>query len=199
PLRTAVDGLVVRVCLALPRAAASLDDDAARTLLDRIAEVDDSLAVLADAAHTSRWTTALLDLLSSPTLHGLLEGRLTRLLSDAGHLHDLPARMSRAVSPGVPPARAAAWLDGFLSPGILVLLHDTPLLRLLDTWLTSLPPDSFTTTLPLLRRVFAAHSPPERQALTTRLTHLTTPDPSPTALHHPRATQATTTALLILT
>ncbi|GAA2727142.1 DUF5682 family protein [Actinocorallia aurantiaca] len=199
PLRTVVDGLVIRICLGLPRAAASLDDGAARDLLQRLDTVHETLALLDEPPHTARWLDALTSLADSPSLHGLLEGRLTRVLHDAGRLADLPARMSRAVSPGTPPARTAAWLEGLLSDGALLLIHDTALLTLLDSWLTALPPDAFTAVLPLLRRTFGSHTPPERRTLAARLHNLTAPAPLPAEdLDLARAAPAVTTVLSFL-
>src|SRR5690606_37724871 len=109
PLRTVVDGLVVRICVGLPPAITGLDDDAAREFLGHVDAVHAALSLLADEGHVGRWRRTLEGLVARPeSLHGLIEGRLTRLLLDAGRLRDVPDRMARAVSAGVPPARAAA-------------------------------------------------------------------------------------------
>ncbi|MBC6460409.1 DUF5682 family protein [Actinomadura sp. HBU206391] len=189
PLRTVVDGLVVRVCVGLPPTVSGIDDDAARTLLGHIDGVHAALALLDDAAHIARWQDTLAGLIDRPGLHGLIEGRLTRLLLDAGLLEDTPAggtaphapreelgrvtdRMARAVSVGESPARAAAWIEGFLAGGGLVLVHDEPLLRLVDGWIAGLSPEWFTDVLPLLRRTFADFESPERRAIGERVRHL---------------------------
>lgn len=185
-LRTVVDGMVVRICVGLPPAAHGLDDDAARELLDHVNAVHESLALLepepgdgsgAQAGegpgHMARWQAALADLLDRPGLHGLVEGRLTRLLHDAGALQDAPGRMARAISVGVEPSRAAAWIEGFLSGDGLLLVHDETLLRLVDGWLAGLAADSFTTVLPLLRRTFSRFGAPERRAIGERARALT--------------------------
>ncbi|WP_222870109.1 DUF5682 family protein [Actinomadura decatromicini] len=170
PLRTVVDGLIVRVCVGLPPAVTNLDDDAAREFLTHIDAVHGALALLGDDGHTERWRRTLEGLLARPdTLHGLIEGRLTRLLLDAGRLDDVPDRMARAVSVGAAPARAAAWVEGFLSGGALLLVHDDDLLRLVDQWVSGLPADSFTDVLPLLRRTFGAYAAAERRAIGERL------------------------------
>ncbi|MFA1538983.1 DUF5682 family protein [Actinomadura monticuli] len=170
PLRTVVDGLVVRVCVGLPPAITGLDDDAAREFLAHVDAVHGALSLLADEGHLERWRRTLEGLLARPdALHGLIEGRLTRLLLDAGRLGDVPARMARAVSAGAPPDRAAAWVEGFLSGGALLLLHDEPLLRLVDAWIATLPAGSFTDVLPLLRRTFGAYPAAERRAMGERL------------------------------
>jgi hypothetical protein len=187
PLRTVVDGLVVRICVGLPPAASGLDDDAARDLLRHVDAVHESLALLASvpapsaapadrdaqaAGHVARWQGALVGLLDRPGLHGLVDGRLTRLLHDAGLLDDVADRMARAVSVGHvghEPARAAAWIEGFLSGGGLVLVHDEALLRLVDGWIAGLPAEAFTDVLPLLRRTFGRYAAPERRAIGERV------------------------------
>jgi hypothetical protein len=102
-------------------------------------------------------------------LHGLIEGRLTRILLDSGELDDAGDRMSRAMSRGQAPARAAAWVEGFLAGGGLLLVHDPRLLALVDGWLTGLSGEQFTDVLPLLRRTFGAFAAPERRAIGERV------------------------------
>ncbi|GAB3972482.1 hypothetical protein GCM10029978_049680 [Actinoallomurus acanthiterrae] len=208
PLRTVVDGLVVRICVGLPKEVSGLDDDAARTLLDRVDEVHDAIALLGDGEHTARWHGTLASLLDRPGLSGLIEGRLTRLLLDAGPPgeEDGPAgrvgdRMARAVSVGESPARAAAWIEGFLSGGGLILVHDDRLLRLVDDWISGLPADSFTDVLPLLRRTFATFEAPERRSIGERVARIATasaPDADDEPLDLVRAAPAVRTVLDIL-
>ncbi|TDD79354.1 DUF5682 family protein [Actinomadura rubrisoli] len=202
PLRTVVDGLVVRICVGLPPAVSGLDDDAARDYLGHIDDVHGALSLLGHEGHIERWRRTLENLIARPdNLHGLLEGRLTRLLLDAGRLHDVPARMARAVSIGAPPDRAAAWVEGFLSGGGLVLTHDEALLRLVDDWISDLPGDSFTDVLPLLRRTFGAYAAAERRSIgeqVRRLDNASTPRPTTDTLDAARAAPAAETALTIL-
>ncbi|XVQ08654.1 DUF5682 family protein [Spirillospora sp. CA-255316] len=175
PLRTVVDGLVVRICVGLPTAVAGLDDDAARELLGQVDAVHGALSLLDDAAHTERWRRALEGVVDRRDLHGLLEGRLTRLLLDAGRLPDVADRMARSVSVGAAPERAAAWVEGFLSGGGLILVHDDDLLRLVDDWIAGLPGESFTDVLPLLRRTFGGYAAAERRTIGERVRHLEAP------------------------
>src|SRR5690606_6187987 len=116
PLRTVVDGLVVRICVGLPPAITGLDDGAAREFLGHVDAVHAALSLLADEGHVERWRRTLEGLVARPeSLHGLIEGRLTRLLPDAGRLRDGPDRLARAGSAGGPPARAAARVGGVRS------------------------------------------------------------------------------------
>ncbi|MEO5877390.1 MAG: DUF5682 family protein, partial [Streptosporangiaceae bacterium] len=204
PLRTVVDGLVVRICVGLPPAVTGLDDDAARELLKHIDSMNEALALLEEAGHVRRWQDTLASLIDRPSLHGLIEGRLSRLLRDAGRLgdlQDLDDRMARAVSVGRPPARAAAWIEGFLSGGGLVLVHDEGLLRLVDGWVAGLSAESFTAVLPLLRRAFSEFESPERRSIGARVKHLGAAAPAPAGepdLDLDRAAPAVATVLTIL-
>ncbi|MFF9521444.1 DUF5682 family protein [Streptomyces achromogenes] len=115
-----------------------------------------------------RWRGVLRALSLRDTAPGVIRGRAVRLLLDDGALPPGEAArlMGLALSPGTPPAAAAAWIEGFAGGGGgLLLVHDERLLGLLDTWLTGVPADAFTDVLPLLRRTFAAYEPGLRRTL----------------------------------
>ncbi|MER7501564.1 DUF5682 family protein [Nonomuraea pusilla] len=120
-------------------------------------------------AGRERWVATLRGLCDRQDLHGLVEGRLTRILLDDGELDDAADRLSRATSRGQGPARVAAWVEGFLSGGGLLLVHDQRLLGLVDRWLTGLTGEEFTLALPLMRRTFAGFAAPERRAIGERV------------------------------
>ncbi|MFB9678856.1 DUF5682 family protein [Streptosporangium vulgare] len=151
-----------------------------------------------------RWLVALRGASGRADLHGLIEGRLTRILLDAADLDtaEVGRRMSRAMSAGHPPARAAAWIEGFLSGGGLLLVHDPRLLGLVDEWLTGLAPETFVDVLPLLRRTFGAFAAPERRSIGARVRSLGagTGGPAPDAedFDDERAAAAVRTVLTIL-
>ncbi|WP_030259472.1 MULTISPECIES: DUF5682 family protein [Streptomyces] len=88
---------------------------------------------------------------------GLLRGRAVRLLLDDGRLDTEEAgrRLRLVLSTAGAPADAAGWVEGFLTGGGALLLHDPRLLALLDEWLTAVSGEVFTDVLPLLRRTFA--------------------------------------------
>ncbi|MFH9659339.1 DUF5682 family protein [Streptomyces sp. NPDC017248] len=115
-----------------------------------------------------RWRGVLRVLSLRDTAPGVIRGRAVRLLLDDGALRPEEAArlMGLALSPGTPPAAAAAWVEGFAGGGGgLLLVHDERLLGLLDTWLTGVPADAFTDVLPLLRRTFTAYEPGVRRTL----------------------------------
>ena len=128
-----------------PAAVAALDDDAAAAQM-RDAHRRACTRPLAAARRRRgadrgvarrRWSGSA----ARDDLHGLLAGRLTRLLLDAGRLDadEVGRRMGLVLTVGVPPARAAAWVEGFLAGGGLLLVHDDALLALVDGWLAGDP------------------------------------------------------------
>ncbi|MFC5829288.1 DUF5682 family protein [Nonomuraea insulae] len=173
-LAVIVRSMLERICVGLPVAVTGLDDDAAADLLKHVDAVHSAVALLSDDAGEetsprSRWMVTLRGISDRQDLHGLIEGRLTRILLDSGELDDAGDRMSRAMSRGQAPARAAAWVEGFLAGGGLLLVHDPRLLGLVDGWLTGLSREQFTDVLPLLRRTFGGYAAPERRAIGERL------------------------------
>ena len=155
--------MITRICTGLPGAVVSLDEDAARTMRDRIDAVHAATGLLADEVSRARWLAALTRLNGPP----LISGRVTRLLLDATEItiDEAAQRMTRELSAGAPASAAAGWAEGFLSGSGLLLVHDQRLLQLTDTWLAGLDADTFQAVLPALRRTFGAFAPPERRAI----------------------------------
>jgi Family of unknown function (DUF5682) len=170
-LATVTASLLGRVCAGLPSAAGALSDDAAKELRDRIDGVHAAVGLLEDEEMRARWLAALESVVGRADLHGLLAGRLTRLLLDAGRVDGAEARrrLRLPLTVGTAPAHAAAWVEGFLSGGGLLLVHDDALLKLLDDWLADIPAGAFDDVLPLLRRTFGAFDAGERRAIGERV------------------------------
>jgi hypothetical protein len=162
-----VDGLVARVCIGLPGACASLNDDAAAAMFANLVSVHGAIGLLENDAHTRDWQAVLARLAGQQGLHGLVAGRCVRLLLDAEALsHEEAARrMSLALSAAGEPTHAAAWIEGFLKGSGLLLLHDEGLWRVLDEWVTLLKGETFVQLLPLLRRTFSTFHTAERRQM----------------------------------
>ncbi|MYZ38514.1 MULTISPECIES: DUF5682 family protein, partial [unclassified Streptomyces] len=164
-------GLAERICVGLPPACAGLDADGAAEMRGHLDSVHTAVGLLPDGRDLGgRWAAVLRKLAERDTVAGVIRGRAARLLLDDGRLaEDDAARfMGLALSPGTPPADAAAWIEGFVggaSGGGMLLIHDERLLGLVDGWLTGVPADSFTDVLPLLRRTFSAYEPGVRRTL----------------------------------
>lgn len=166
-LRKVADTLVVRIALGFPQACTGLDEDGAQKMRARLDNTHHAVGLLDDPAASQEWYRAMHLVADRQGMTGLLAGRAVRLLYDASRIdgEELGRRMGLALTPGVPPAEAAAWLDGVLSGGAMLLIHDPVLLGLLDRWIASIPADSFTDVLPLLRRTFSNFEGPERRKI----------------------------------
>ncbi|MFI2909513.1 DUF5682 family protein [Streptomyces sp. PDY-4] len=169
-------GLAERVFVGLPPACAALDADAAEEMRCHVDAVHGAVGLLGDASAPghgrlrARWQSVLRTLSARDTVPGVIRGRSVRLLLDDGELAQEEAArlMGLVLSPGTPPADAAAWIEGFVgggSGGGLLLVHDERLLALVDAWLTGVPAEAFTDVLPLLRRTFSAYEPGVRRTL----------------------------------
>jgi hypothetical protein len=169
-------GLAERVFVGLPPACAALDADGAEEMRRHVDAVHGAVGLLGDAPAAgqghlrARWQSVLRVLCGRDTVPGVIRGRAVRLLLDDGELAQEEAArlMGLVLSPGTPPADAAAWIEGFVgggSGGGMLLVHDERLLGLVDAWLTGVPAEAFTDVLPLLRRTFSAYEPGVRRTL----------------------------------
>lgn len=166
-----IRGLAARICVGLPAACASLDDEAARRMFERLVGVHAALGLIQDEELTGEWHAALASLSSQDGLHGLVAGRSVRLLLDAGVVAGEQAaeHLSQALSAAVEPGHSAAWCEGFLKGSGLLLAHDAVLLQILDEWLCRLNPQHFLHQLPILRRTFASFHAPELREIGERV------------------------------
>ena len=176
-LRAVFDGLVVRVFAGVVTACRSLDDAAAAAMVERLAGVQAALALVDHPARRAEWPAVLTVVAERGDVHGLVQGRATRLLHDGGTWNRalVGARLSRALSVGTAPAVGAAFVEGFLAGSGTVLVHDSELLDVIDGWVSSLAPDAFVVTAPLLRRTFGAFEPGERRQLGLLIAHQAAP------------------------
>jgi hypothetical protein len=184
-LSAVIDALSARVCAGLPAAVTSLADDAAAQLRAVVDRMHGALALHGRDERGrnayERWIGALTALARRRDVHGLLLGRVVRLLADAGVLPmpEAARRFAAHLSIGIPAPGKAAWAEGFLSGGGLLLVHDRDLLGVLDDWVATLAGQDFTDVLPLLRRTFGEYSPPERANIAAAVRQLAGGAPGP--------------------
>ena len=166
-LTEVIDGLAVRICAGLAPACSSLDDDAAGAMAERLTATQAALSLVDHPARRSLWPSVLAQVADVGTVHGLVRGRMARLLVDTEHWtsDDAGRRLSRALSGGTPPLAGAAFVEGFLAGSGTVLLHDATLLGLVDRWLAALSGTAFTDVVPLLRRTFGGFDVGERRRI----------------------------------
>jgi hypothetical protein len=206
-LTAVVGALTIRICAALPAAVGSLSDEAAALLRDRVDAMHAALTLhvqaVAGEPARDRWIAALLPLLDRRDVHGLLLGRIARLLLDAGVLapDDAARRFAAHLSVGASVADKAAWAEGFLAGSGLLLIHDRDLLTILDQWVAGLSPRDFLDVLPLLRRTFSAYTAPECANLAAAVRQLATggrPEATGAPVDEARAGGALRTVAMIL-
>ena len=165
-VRQVVDELMARVCIGLPSACSSLNDDAAQQFFEHLNLVQNTVGILQDDSHTHAWTQTLEQISSQDGVHSLIRGRACRFLFDRSYAESDTARqMGLVLSPGIPTAQAAAWIQGFLHGSGLALLHNPMLWQLVNQWVMSLSSDQFVSVLPLLRRTFSTFPSGERRQI----------------------------------
>ena len=167
PILAIFDGLFERVVIGLPGACASLDDDAAERMANAIGKVQESITLLDRPEAKSIWLDALAVVAERDLAAPLVRGLAARVLHEQRRLdmERLLTLASRSLSRAVPPAEAAAWIEGLLRGSAALLLHARDLWSVLDAWLAALDPTLFEEMLPPLRRAFASFAPPERRSM----------------------------------
>ncbi len=160
-----VGALVARASAGIVPACASLDDDAARAMTGHVSAATSALAMLSEERWRDDWFDALGRVSHMAGLHGLLAGRVVRILLDAGRLgrEDASARLSVALSPTGDAAGGAGFVEGLLGTSAMLLVHDRELLGLVDDWVGGVGGEAFDEVLPLLRRTFSLFEPGERR------------------------------------
>ena len=163
-LQEVIDLMIPRICVALPNACVSLDEEASRNLFEKILLTNRSVSLLEQAEHHERWNDLLLTVSQMYQVHSILTGACTRMLFDKGIIDTNAAatQMHYALSRGNDSAKAAHWVEGFLHGSGLLLIHHPGLWNILDEWVVELKPEIFQDILPLLRRTFAEFSGAER-------------------------------------
>lgn len=169
-----IDGLFERVVINLPGACASLDDDAAGSMVNSIDQVQESVQLLNRDEQRAEWARTLWRLMERESIHGLVRGRCCRLLLEQNVLDEveLQRQTGLALSPAIEARQAAAWIEGMLHGSGLVLLHQDGLWRALDGWIRELSTETFELLLPILRRAFSGFQAPERRKMGEKIRHL---------------------------
>lgn len=162
-----VDSMISRICVSLPSACTSVNEDAAEHLLDLFGQMTNAVNLLQQAEITQLWQQTVAIVSGGKNTSPVIAGYATRLMSDYKLLtgEDLVKAFWYAMSSSTTPGTAAAWLEGFLKGSGTILLIDNDLWMVVNNWVDQLDADSFVHVLPLLRRTFAHFSNPERRKL----------------------------------
>lgn len=165
------DSLLTRICIGLVLACNSLDEEAAEKMAHRIGAVHAAVKLVDAPERHGDWLPTVSTLANAESVHHRVRGLAARILEGENYDSDTELRMSQALSRGVPPEAASAWLEGFLTGSGMILVHDDKLLRLLDDWVCELTEEHFILVLPLVRRAFANFPAPERRMIGERVKH----------------------------
>lgn len=174
-----IDALFERTIIGLPGACASLDTDAAQSMIMSIDHVQESISLLNRDDQRQQWQGVLRYLVGREGVHGLVRGRCCRLLLEQKAIdeQELQRLAQLALSPANPASQAAAWIEGTLYGSGLLLLHQDSLWLALDRWLSELSADTFVVLLPILRRAFSGFHSPERRAMGEKVRRLRSTTP----------------------
>jgi hypothetical protein len=166
-----VGGMATEVIVGLQHGCRDLDAEATAKMLVAMRAFDGAVALLEDRQHLEGWRMALGKLVDDMRVAAFLRGYAVRRLYDSSVVivEDVARHLSLALSPAVPAATAADWLEGFLSESSQLLLHDSVLLGLIDDWLLELEEAAFVELLPALRRAMGGLDLMERRRLFEQL------------------------------
>ncbi|NOQ37183.1 MAG: hypothetical protein GQ569_15040 [Methylococcaceae bacterium] len=170
-LQALVDSMIIRICNGLANACLQLNEDAAYEMIEAIDKTHAAIAAINDEEPRNRWIEALNQVTEHGSCPPLLTGRCTRLLYDLGQrkIEDLHHAFALATSAANEVTDTAAWLEGLLYQGAILLLHDDAFFKQLDDWLQDLEEDDFMRILPLLRRVMTSFNQHELKQLGERV------------------------------
>jgi hypothetical protein len=125
------------------------------------------VALAQPLADKAGWLTEARGLMSSTVVHPATSGLATGLLYLAEELSEseVAREVGLRLSLAVEPEAGASWLEGFLRVNALVLVKNREVVRALDAFLSSVDPERFRQTLPVLRRALGVLGPTERRYL----------------------------------
>lgn len=161
------ESMITRICVSLPAACTSIDEEAAAALLNLLMQMNDAVSLLQKEEITTEWQQTLNTITKSNNTSPVIAGYSLRLLADHKIItgDELVNAFHYAMSTATAPAIAAAWLEGFLKGSGTLLLIDNELWQVVNTWVEQLDDDIFIQVLPLLRRTFSGFTKPERRKL----------------------------------
>jgi Family of unknown function (DUF5682) len=160
-------GLIPRMLVGLLPGATGIDANAGRAMYLKLVAVNHALNNLGSSSYQRDWLDALARVADAEPANAIIRGYASRLLYDAGRLKSEQLETSFSLSLSLPSAavEAALWIEGLLSGGGTVLVHDDGLRNIIDRWLAAISPEHFIDVLPLLRRSFAQFSHAERRLI----------------------------------
>lgn len=162
-----LEAMIARILAGGLLACIHIDEDAASSLLDKLAATDYALSILNKEELNGLWRDFIAQVRTAAHVHPLLSGYATRLLNDKGEIttEEMENTLSYHSSAGNAPSDIAHWLEGFLRSSGTILLLDDRLWNLVNNWVCAQEGEAFVETLPILRRTFSEFTPAERRKL----------------------------------
>lgn len=159
--------MITRICISLPAACVSVNEDASAHLLELFFKLNDSINILSDQDIFVQWQQTLSSIRMNHNSSPVISGYTTRLLYDQRILkgEQLINTFSYSMSFANDAEKAASWLEGFLNGSGTILLVDSALWNLINNWVADLSEEVFVQVLPLLRRTFSEFTNSERRKL----------------------------------
>ncbi|QSQ21788.1 hypothetical protein JY651_42665 [Pyxidicoccus parkwayensis] len=148
------------------REASACAPDAVGPVLEALRTLHE-VALAQPRADKAGWLAEARGLMESHAVHPSTSGLATGLLYIAQELSetDVALEVGRRLSLAVEPEAGAAYLEGFLQVNALVLVKSREVVKALDDFLSSVEPERFRQTLPVLRRALGALGSTERRYL----------------------------------
>jgi hypothetical protein len=152
-LRALILSLSAEVNAGVRTGSHALDQDTAAKRMHAMHGYDEALRLFGDDGLVEAWRNQLGALVHDAQVAPAVAGLGLRQLHNARswEIAAVATVFARQMS-GHEPQRSGAFLEGFLTGGSEVMLHDRELLRLVDAWLCDMDEESFVESLPLLRR-----------------------------------------------
>jgi hypothetical protein len=171
-LRALIVSLSAEVNAGVRTGSHALDEETAGKRMKAMNAYDEALRLFGDDGLMAAWRAQLSTMVDDEQVAPGVAGLSLRRLHDASAwpMQEVAAAFSRQMS-GHAPQQSGAFLEGFLSGGSEVILHDHALLQLVDAWLCELPEQDFVESLPLLRRSLSGFDAVSRRRLMEQLKH----------------------------
>ncbi len=166
-LEEVIDKMIPRICISLPNACVSMDEEASKALFEKLLLVNQAINILNKATYNDLWFKTINRISVLKNVNGIIRGSCNRILFDKEiiNIDESATRMHFALSKASDTLDAALWIEGFLFGSGLLLIHNPILWKVLDDWITDIHIEVFQQLLPLLRRTFSEFSHPERQKM----------------------------------
>jgi hypothetical protein len=169
-LRGLIRSLCVEVNAGVRTGSHALDEETAAARTKAMRDYDHVLGLFGDEELGSTWRTELGRVVDDPQVAPAVAGVGLRVLLErkVREARVIAAAFSLHMS-GREPQKSGAFLEGFLSGGSEVMLHDDQLLGLIDEWMCILGEEDFVEALPLLRRSFSEFDGVSRRRLVEKI------------------------------